>query len=99
MIGDLDTVEMAKTYRANKAFFSTSAVTKDGVIACGSIYHKLHRVMIENSEQSIYLIDNEKLGHFPLKELCSFGEIDYVISDHDFSHLQSTFPNTVLITV
>ncbi len=99
MIGDLDTVEMAKTYRANKAFFSTSAVTNDGVIACGSIYHKLHRVMIENSEQSIYLIDNEKLGHFPMKALCDFGEIDCVISDHDFSHLRETFPNTELITV
>ena len=99
MIGGIDTVKMAKTYRANKAFFSTSAVTDKGVIACGTVYHELHCTMIENSEQSVYLIDNEKLGHFPMKELCDFGKVRYVISDYDFSYLQETFPNTGLITV
>ncbi|MBR2406160.1 MAG: DeoR/GlpR transcriptional regulator [Clostridia bacterium] len=99
MTGSIDTVDMARTYRADKAFFSTGAVTDDGAVFCGGGYYDLHRVMIANSKEAVYLIDSEKLAHQPTKQLCDFGGVSAVISDHDFSHLRDTFPNTQLITV
>lgn len=99
MTGDLDTLAMARSYRADKMFFSTGSVTDDGVICCGGFYHELHRVMINNAKESVYLIDNEKCVFTSLKILCDFSEMSYVISDHDFTHLSEQFPNTTLITV
>ncbi len=99
MLGGVDTVDMARTYRADKAFFSTWAATADGQISCGSLYHELHRVMIENSAYACYLIDGEKCAHTAQKILCDFGAVHCVISDRDFSSLQNTYPNTELILV
>ena len=99
MTGSVDTVDMARTYRADKAFFSTGSVTDDGVIGSGGIYHELHRVMLRNSGKSYFLVDNEKRNHNGLKTLCDFGELDYVISDYDFSSLQEQYPDTTLIHV
>ena len=99
MVGSMDTVGMARVYRADKVFFSTGAVDADGTIFCGGIYNELHRVMIANATKAFYLIDKEKLIHRPQKEQCTFADVDYVISDHDFSALADQFPQTELITV
>ncbi len=99
MTGSVDTVDMARTYRADKAFFSTGSVTDDGVVGCGGVYYDLHRVMLENAEQVFYLVDNEKRNRRGNKMLCDFGGVDYVISDYDFSSVAETYPHTRIIQV
>lgn len=99
MTGGTDTVDMARTYRADKFFFSTESVTDDGVISCGDVYFDLRRVMMTNAQQSVFLADSNKCEHRPAKTLCDFGEMACVISDHDFSALQAVYPQTQLIRV
>ncbi|MBP3434985.1 MAG: DeoR/GlpR transcriptional regulator [Clostridia bacterium] len=99
MIGSTDTVDMARSYRADKAFFSTGSVTDRGHVGCGGVYYDLHRVMMENSEQSFYLVDNEKRNRRVSKILCDFSSFDYVISDYDFSSLEESYPDTQIIQV
>lgn len=99
MTGDEDTLAMARSYRANKMFFSTGSVTDDGFVGGGGIYHELHRIMMSNAKESVFLIDNEKCEFASQKIQCDFSELDYVISNHDFSHLSDRFPDTNIITV
>ena len=100
MTGSIDTVDMARTYRADKAFFSTGGVTDDGSICSGGgIYCELYRVMMQNSKQSFYLVDNNKRNRNLSKVLCDFSEVDYVISDCDFSPLQDRYADTQLIHI
>ncbi len=99
MTGSVDTLDMARAYRADKAFFSTGSVTDDGVVGSGGIYHELHRIMLSNSGKSYFLVDNEKRNHNGLKKLCDFSEVDCVISDYDFSPLQERYPDTVFVRV
>ena len=76
-----------------------SIMDNEGNIFCGGLYYELHRVMIANSERSVFLIDSEKRDHRPTKVLCNFGNVSAVVSDYDFSYLQSQFPETQLLTV
>ena len=99
MTGDQDTLALARQYRADKVFFSTGSVTDDGVVCCDGVYNELHRIMIDNAKESVYLIDNEKCVFTSAKILCDFSELDYVISDHDFTPLREQFPNAHIITV
>ena len=99
MTGSIDTIDMARTYRADKAFFSTGGVTDDGSICGGGIYYELYRVMMQNSKQSFYLVDNNKRNQSLSKVLCDFSEVDYVISDCDFSLLQDRYADTQFIHI
>ncbi len=99
MTGSIDTIDMARTYRADKAFFSTGGVTDDGFICSGGIYYGLYRVMMQNSNQSFYLVDNNKRNRSLSKVLCDFSEVDYVISDCDFSLLQDRYADTQFIHI
>lgn len=99
MLGGPDTVEMARSYRADKAFFSTACVM-DGTVYeyDNSAYLELHRVMLKNSNQTVYLADDGKFGNNTgIKRLCGFEELYAVISDRDITHMQEQYPHTKLI--
>ncbi len=98
MLGGPDTVEMARSYQADKAFFSTSKVSTDGTVFDNNTYLELHRVMLENSNECIYLADEHKFEHNNgIKRLCGFDDLYAVISDRDITGLQDKFPSTKLI--
>ena len=99
MLGGPDTVEMARSYHADKAFFSTLQVSAgDGIVFDNSVYLELHRVMIENSRDSIYLADEKKFeSSAGIKHLCGFDDLYAVISDRDITPLQERYPKTKLI--
>ena len=98
MLGGPDTVDMARSYRADKAFFSTAKVSMDGTVFDNSVYLDLHRVMLENSTHCVYLADENKFEHHNgIKKFCEFGDLFAVISDRDITSVQDKFPNTRLI--
>ncbi len=95
--GGVDAVNTARRYRADTVFFSTSAATQDGLIHCDA-YEELFRTMFENSRRRVYLVDGEKLHYRCPRVLCDFGEVDAVISDHDYTPLKERYPNTRFLT-
>lgn len=97
LTGEL-TVENAMRFHADKAFFSTVAFSADGRISGGDTHHLIHRAMISNSEKVFFLSDAKKCTDDFKMSLCTFGEVDAVISDYDFDEeIKKTFPNTAII--
>ncbi len=100
IIVSTDTVEHARRYQARKAFFSVGAVSEDGKIGSGGLYGALHRVMVENAEQSYLLADHDKIGRPFLQNMGTFADVTGVISDYEFSdETKARFPDTVFYKV
>ena len=94
-----ESVENAARYRVDKMFFSTRAVSGDGLIASG-VYDLMLRAVAKNAGKVFYLVDHQKVDQ-PFREIYGdFGDVDYVISNHEFN--QSTrqrYRTTEFITV
>lgn len=99
MTGGVDAVDMARSYRADKAFFSTAAVTDNGEVGDSDLYYELRRAMLRNAGQAYYLVDREKRKRRVPKVLCDFGALHSVITDDDFSTVQARYPSTEIIRV
>lgn len=98
MLGGPDTVEMARSYRADKAFFSTAHVSMDGTVFDNDTYLELHRAMLKKARYGVFLADDHKFKQgVGMKRLCVFDELYAVISDCDITVLREQFPNTKLI--
>lgn len=78
----MHTEEMLKSFHADYCFFSAQSLTRDGVLYdCFESEISLRRLMMENSEHSVFLCDHSKINHFSAYRLCDMSEIDYLISD------------------
>lgn len=94
------TVENAMKYNADKMFFSTGAVSKDGIIASTVSYDLLHRIMVKNSKKVYFLADHEKINKNRTINLFDFNEVDAVITDYIFSkETKELYKNTEFIEV
>lgn len=95
--GGIDAAFQAKSYRADLAFLSTGGISSDGKIFDG-VYLDLHRVMIENSEKTIFLIDHKKLDVAGERFLSDLSEIDILITDHKFGDdVKKRYKNTIFM--
>ena len=83
MLCGTETVQNAARYRVDKMFFSTGAITEDGLISAG-IYDLLFKTIANNSAKIFYLVDHNKINKSFQTIFCDFSEVDYVISDHEF---------------
>lgn len=98
--GGSDAAKHAQTYTADLAFFSTSSVTSNGIINCGSYFFDIFTVMIKNSKKSVYIADSSKIDFGASRILCNFSQIDVVISDYVFKdEVKANFPNTEFIEI
>ncbi|MBQ9805279.1 MAG: DeoR/GlpR transcriptional regulator [Clostridia bacterium] len=78
-----ESVENAARYRVDKMFFSTGAVSSNGMIASG-VYDLMLRAVAKNAGEVFYLVDHQKVDQ-PFHEVfCDFGEVDRVISNYVF---------------
>ncbi len=86
MLAGTETVENAARYRAEKCFFSTAFVSREGEMSyTGDIYYSMHRTMIRNSDKSFYLVDGAKVDRAGSRVfLGDLSLVDCVISDYDF---------------
>ncbi|MBQ3220820.1 MAG: DeoR/GlpR transcriptional regulator [Clostridia bacterium] len=100
MLDGAETVENALKYRADKAFFSTAELTKEGEIGTGEIYYLLHNAMIRQAKEAYLLIDSEKIK--PKSESKrALGDLEVVtgvVSDYGFDEeTRKKFPKTAFI--
>ncbi len=101
MIVGFETVEYARRYNVDKAFFSVGAVSADGRIGGGDGMHgALHRVMIEQARESYLLVDHGKIDVPSFVNNATFAEVTGVISDYAFSEeTKKRYPTTVFYQV
>lgn len=83
MVYSAETVENAARYKVDKMFFSTGAVSQDGLIASG-LYDLMLRAVAKHAGEVFYLVDHKKLDQPFNGVFCDFGAVDCVISDHEF---------------
>lgn len=99
LTGEL-TVENVMRFRVDKAFFSTVAFSSDGRISGGDTHHLVHRAMIARADKAYFLSCANKCTDDFKMDLCTFQQVDGVISDYAFSdETKQKFPTTTFIQV
>lgn len=69
---------------ADVAFFSASAVGRDGVISdCFEEENLLRLRMLKNAAKKVFVCDGTKLGKRSAFRLCSVEDVDYIVTDVD----------------
>ncbi len=92
-----ETEENILGYKFDKVFFSSCAVSKDGLIG-GGIYDIMLKTAMRRSNEIFYVVDHEKTEKPFNIVLCDFSDVDYVISDYDFpDKTKSNFKNVNFI--
>ena len=67
---------------ANFAFFSTKALSDDGIIYdCDWEEICIRNTMLENAEQRVFLCTGEKIGRRSGYRQCALEDVEYVITD------------------
>ena len=98
MLGGTDAVETVMKYNADKMFFSSGAISDDGIIGSGEMYYLLHKVMAKNSKEVYYMADHEKINVNVTKNIFSLDNVDGVITDYVFSDdVKKKYPHTKFI--
>ena len=87
MIYSSDTIEMVKKYGADKLFFSACSISDSGKIGRSDFdeHYLMIRAMMENSTEKYLLLDHGKISSEQKKFLGTLAEVDFVISDFNFS--------------
>ena len=99
MVYGTETVENVSHYKVDKMFFSTAAVSSDGLIASG-LYDLMLRAVAKHAGEVFYLVDHKKID-LPFNSiLWDLGDVDCVISDCEFSEeVKGRYPKTRFETV
>lgn len=100
MLGGADTAKNAMCYNADKMFFSTGALSSDGIIGGSEMYDLLHHTMMQNSGRIYYMADHDKIDVAVMRNLFSLADVNAVITDYVFSdEVKAKFKNTDFIEV
>ena len=79
-----DAHSIFENIRAHKVFFSTKSLSEDGIISdCTREEVLVRNVMLQNSEQKIFLCDSEKLGTKSPYKQTTLNHVDFLITEHD----------------
>lgn len=98
LYGD-ETVENASKYMVDKMFFSTTAVSSDGIISSG-VYDLLFKTLFKHAKEVFYLVDHKKVDKPFQRIFCDLQSVDHVISDHTFAdEVQAKYSRTNFVTV
>jgi len=78
---------------ADFAFFSSNALTDDGVITdCTREEVAVREVMLQNAKKKIYLCDSSKLGSCSTYRQCDLSQVDMLICEKD-APFRDAFPD------
>lgn len=81
LVGD-DAVYTFNRIHADFAFFSTKALSPDGILYDSNLPEVLVReAMIENAQKKVFLCDTEKYDTFAGYRQCALEDIDYLVSE------------------
>lgn len=89
-----DAHSIFENIHAHKVFFSTKSLSEDGIISdCTREEVLVRNVMLQNSEQKIFLCDSEKFGTKSPYKQTTLNHIDFLISENNNSNIFSNgFP-------
>jgi DeoR family transcriptional regulator, fructose operon transcriptional repressor len=73
-------VKSIKEIHADKAFISAAGVDSSGVYNSNMLVVDIERAMIEQSAETILLVDSTKIGKSSLVKLCGFDEISKILT-------------------
>lgn len=89
LLGD-DAQQVFREIRANLAFFSSKALSPEGVIYdCNREEVCIRSTMLDHAERKVFLCASEKYGRYSGYRQCSLEDADYMITETDD---QSLFP-------
>lgn len=92
-------INVINSIHADFFFFSVQSITKDGLLYdCFSNEVLIRKMMMKNSEKSVFLCDGSKINHISAYKMCDVSEIDYVVSDiHIEDYLDGEYKNITFI--
>ncbi len=83
--------KIISSFHADYCFFSVQSITPEGVLYdCFESEIVPRRLMIKNSEKSVFLCDNSKINRFSAYRLCDISKITHIISDIDIEKYLTT---------
>lgn len=96
-----ETVDGILRFGADKAFFSTSGMTQDGMIVSSTdIYTMVIKAMILQSRRQFLLMDNEKVVSEATRYLGSLDIVSDIITDFSFTEdVKQAYPHTAFTEV
>ncbi len=76
---------MIREIRADIFFFSSQALSKNGIITdCSAEENAVRKAMFANAKKKVFLCDSSKFNHTSVYRLCSLDEVDAYFFDEDF---------------
>lgn len=95
-----ETIENARRYNYDKAFFSVGSFSDSGVFGGSEMYGMLMRVVMENSKESFLVADHKKLNQPSPFNVGTFSLLSGVISDYEFPEdTKRRFSDTIFYKV
>ncbi len=80
LVGPLATASLAELH-ADLCFFSLAAIHHDGAYNLNLEMAKVEQMMIQQAARSVMLMDATKFGRKSLARVCSFDEVDLIVTD------------------
>lgn len=77
----IDATRFASRYRADLCIISCGGVTARGMTEASPEQSEIKRQMLKNSKVRLLLCDGSKFEKTFMSELCSFEDIDYILTD------------------
>lgn len=98
LVGD-NAVHTFNRIHADFAFFSTKALSPDGVLYDSNLGEVLVRdAMIQNAQKRVFLCDTEKFDTFSGYRQCALEDIDYLVTEAEpMDRWQSCAPNLIIL--
>lgn len=95
LIGE-NATEVFSNMRADFAFFSSKALSSEGIIYDNSLEEvKVKEAMIKNAAKTVFLCDSEKFDKYAGYKQCDLNAVDYLISEGQIPEkFRQLSPNT-----
>ncbi len=84
---------------ADLAFFSTKSLSSDGIISdCVREEVLVRDSMLKNCAKKVFLCDSEKFGTQSAYKQCALGDVDYLISENNYTlNFSAVAPNLIIL--
>lgn len=94
-------MEMLKDIYADYMFFSSSALTGDGIVSdLDEEETTIRKFMLSHAGTKVFLCQSNRFGKNAPFRLTDVGSLDYIVSDFDFpKSFSEKFPNVTLFKV
>lgn len=93
-----DAQKVFENMYADLAFFSTKALSDDGIISdCTGEEVALRKPMLKNASKKVFLCDSEKFGTRSAYKQCTLSEVDYLVSESECAKKFGSFKNLIVL--